>query len=588
MKAKKYGIMGVLFLAAIISTTATAQWEPLTLNQQPLQSNPVWDAALDRQGAFWFAYYGNDADLHIRRPDGTELKLGATGRTTVLSGLAMDARDSGIDVVWRDKLPQKTLYWLPDLKPEGAPPQSVVISGDGDSEALTRLKVAHEAKETFFLWYGEKGDPETRAKHHIYFRYSQDEGKTLSPVERVIAGIYPTWIIDQDKIPIFSWTYMDGSLAMAMRVFNRTDKTFGPVVKITDAPEIGPLFEAFKSGGRWFLMWVGRPDGTEPLVEGVYSDDQGQTWKRFAFDKLRGLEVASWDIAADGKGHLLMAMSGNWKYLEAGTKSDIFIMRSSDNGETWSELQRIRAPVDRETNGTFSSVTLDPQGTAVLAWQDWKGIRPNVYLSYSDNYGETWSDPAPVGRLGIDRLGLDYRADVSLRSANHRYYLVALRYNDDNLKKTETAVLYTFTKDELVQRVKDSRKALDLSGATEAHLRERVGQYWQAFVDGKYADSYPLLDPFFRSDPAFDVYKSRTTGAIKYHSFKIKEVNVRGNLAQVLLEIEASVPEFKLPNGKVYTQPQHAMDISDTWLFVDNNWYREYNDQTAGVRYTQY
>lgn len=67
-------------------------------------------------------------------------------------------------------------------------------------------------------------------------------------------------------------------------------------MKIADAPPISPIFEAFKSGHRWFLVWLGIHEDKQ-LFEGIYSDDQGQTWKQFAFEELRGFNQGGIDVA---------------------------------------------------------------------------------------------------------------------------------------------------------------------------------------------------------------------------------------------------------------------------------------------------
>ncbi len=65
----------------------------------------------------------------MRRPDGSELGFGATDRQTALSGLAMAVADDQLSVLWRDKLPEKTLYFLPDLARTGDAPSPIVVGG---------------------------------------------------------------------------------------------------------------------------------------------------------------------------------------------------------------------------------------------------------------------------------------------------------------------------------------------------------------------------------------------------------------------------------------------------------------------------
>jgi len=223
-----------LTLASVLLATiaqADDRLNPVVLNQHVLDQYATWDFALSESGKPWFAYYGVDNLLYVRRPDGTEVALGATDRSRQQSGLAIAPVDERLSVFWRDKLPRKNLYLLPKLDPTGAAPPPVVV-GSEESEPLVRMNLAQGDGVDYLLWMGEKGDPKSGEKYHIYFRTVDQDGKALSPVEQVMPGIYPAWIVAPDVIPVFSWMMYEDKPAMTMRVFDRAKKSFSPLVKI--------------------------------------------------------------------------------------------------------------------------------------------------------------------------------------------------------------------------------------------------------------------------------------------------------------------------------------------------------------------
>lgn len=581
-----FALVGMLLAA---TATAADSLNPTVLNGHAQDQFTGWEFVLSGKESPWFAYYGTDNTLYVRRPDGGEVGLGATDRPRQQSGLALTPVDEGLAVLWRDKLPRKHLYLIPKLDPTGAAPQPIVVAGE-ESEPLTRLKLEHGQGVEYLLWLGEKGDSETGEKYHLYFRTVEQNGKVLSPVERVMPGRYPAWIVEPDAIPVFSWMTHEGKLAMTMRVFDRTRKTFGPLTKIADAPTIAPIFEAFKSGNRWFLLWLGQyDDGAKALLEGVYSDDKGQTWKRFAFDDLRNLDIGGLSIATDHQGHLLIALDGDRSLLDReDDKNNVYLLRSTDNGATWQKPQTVRSDELKLTRAQYPVLALGAQpGTVMLAWEDWRDIRPNVYLSYSRDYGATWEPAVPLGRPGVWNLGLNARPRVLL-NRDDRFWLVARQYKDDTLSPAQKDyVLYTFTWDEARQNAEGFKIAEVRARATEARLRERVTQYWQAMQDGQYETTYAMMDPFFRSKRPLKTYLS-SMGAIKYHRYQVGQIVQKGNIARVQMEIESSVPEFKLPTGKTISQSAKTITFWETWVFVNDNWYHEDYDELAEKSSTSY
>ena len=155
MKKLIFTLVGVLWA---VTALAAGPLIPVVLNQQVPDRYATWDFVLSESGKSWFAYYGADNKLYVRRPDGNEISLGATDRLHQQSGLAMTPVGDALAVLWRDKLPQKNLYLLPKLNPTGDMPAPIIVGGD-ESEPLPGLKIAHGEKGEYFLqWLGEKVD----------------------------------------------------------------------------------------------------------------------------------------------------------------------------------------------------------------------------------------------------------------------------------------------------------------------------------------------------------------------------------------------------------------------------------------------
>ncbi len=586
----------ILLFAFIGSSMGIARAEmsvsPKALNRQAVNQGAEQDYALDLKGGEWLAYYGNDNFLYVRRPDGAEVKLGAQDRQIYQSGLALDVGQDSSAIMWRDKFPQKALYLLPELKADGPVPSPMVVGG-AESEPLTRLKVARRNDAIYLLWLGEKPDPETKQKYYLYFRYSEDGGKTFSAVERVLPGFYPMWIVDKDSIPVFSWVVSRERRAMTMRRFDRATKTFGPAVEVAETPEqITPIYRAFESAGRWFVLWLAQyGDGKDFLLEGAYSEDKGQTWKRFAFDKVKGLDLSRLAVAADGEGHIGLAFSGSRRLRDDNpdAKDDLYFAYSTDNGTTWSEPRRFRSMEYQITHARFPVLSFGSQpGALVMAWEDWRDIRPNIYVAYSTDYGATWQKEIPLGLPGRVNLTMEYKLEQALVNRDKDYHLVVKRFENDALSKADL-VDYSFALTDLKQQSSLLPRGLELEKTrlNEERLRQRITQYWNAMQREDYATTYALMDAFFQNQVNRQAYQQKM-GTIKYRSFRIDGIERQGKIAKVKMTLEAEVPEFKTASGKSYSKPKQEYTFVDTWLFITGNWYREYYEETSKIRYTKY
>lgn len=110
-----------------------------------------------------------------------------------------------------------------------------------------------------------------------------------------------------------------------------------------------------------------------------------------------------------------------------------------------------------------------------------------------------------------------------------------------------------------------------------ALLRERTTEFWTAFVKEDYEKIFNMQDPFFRATKDMHTYIS-TLGRIKYHKFEIKDIKVEGNIAKVEMSLVYSMPSYKFKK-MTFSVPETEQKIEMTWIYVYDNWYKEWRSE---------
>ncbi|MDX9768441.1 MAG: sialidase family protein [Ectothiorhodospiraceae bacterium] len=568
-------LLAGLWLAALFSSAAPAAEPPSAgTNLTPmLAATAPWTAALDAARQPWLMHYGPDGELIVLKPDGDRRTLVRPADGHRPSGLSLGRQDEGMGLLWRDTAPSPGLYFLDAGSADG--PRHI----ESPAAPLTRMQVAQTDRHRLFLWYGEDAKRPQAERYQIFVRR---EGNTPDTVEThaVLPGFYPQWIVDADgSVGVFTWTG-GGLQEMREVVMRRLDPDageFGPLRKVADTGRVTPIFQSFRSGARWFVVWVGQygQGGAEFLLQGAWSDDRGETWQDFAFESLRGLDVTHLSTATDHQGHLLLAVSGSYRFREPGAREDIYLLRSADNGRTWEAPLRPRPESARRFHARNPNLAFGHDGRVLLAWEDWRTIRPAIHAARSDDAGKSWHTGALTiaGPDTNDRLAPQRDA---LFATDRGFTLIVERFEDTLTGKT------------LVRHdvAPDTPCRLPAQAATETMLRARVERYWQAMQDGDYGTTYTHLDPFFRARWTEANYRQRM-GLIRYHDLSIEDVHVEGPIADVRLRMKASVPEF-VRQGQRLSQPERDIDMTERWLWVDGNWHREMIEESSETRYTQY
>ena len=158
---------------------------------------------------------------------------------------------------------------------------------------------------------------------------------------------------------------------------------------------------ATDTNGRWILVW----GTTGQELRATISDDNGQTWGSptvLISSAFPAIDIQA-RIATDRAGTWVVA----WRSSDnlggtIGNDGDILFSRSTDNGLGWSVPAPLNtnAATDAPYNlDTGVRIATDRAGTWVAVWS----IYADAWYARSTDNGATWSAPAVLSHVGLDR-----------------------------------------------------------------------------------------------------------------------------------------------------------------------------------------
>lgn len=118
----------------------------------------------------------------------------------------------------------------------------------------------------------------------------------------------------------------------------------------------------------------------------------------------------------------------------------------------------------------------------------------------------------------------------------------------------------------------------------ERLLKERAVECWEALKEGDRGKVYDMYDPFFRARATKEWFVG-SAAPIYYNHFEVKALDIRGNVAYVLMEVAYKIEHIGL--GKPYTHEDTQL-FSEKWLFIDGNWYRQHIDKRTDGTFAHY
>ena len=596
-----------LLLTALLASTANLHGEVIT--DRPAYPNATpRDApqALYMDGHWMIALYDDQTNLSLYRPDTNKAVPISTQSLPEVQNSYLNFSQSGDDLylVWRPKIAagdetgEKFIDFRtsPDQGKSFAEPLRLSVDGG----AFAPAPLVHGGEGRLYLVWPDERIP----KHYgIFFNRSVDGGKTWLETEMRLDSThierepgdesaqfpprgkqaYDPVIVAQGETIWVGWLEtLNLDNVFKSRVSKDAGATWSAervLPKFDDARVSGPRL--FKLGDDLVLFFYSQDSG----IVMMRSSDGGETWpKRDAIPGTQPSGSSRLDVAYNAKGSLCITWPGPTQL--QGLKTDVFVTCSQDRGDTW-HAEPIRLDAMDAPRRHFSlepRIAMDEAGRTVVIWRESRNVRSDVYLNFSVDGGITWADQ----ELRINTKPGSHVSTVPDLATNgeNEFFITWLEAESDQSatpyhlafesvklpEKPSESIQFAFRKSD--EYVMDTPPVLQNTQARKKRLLERANELWSSYVSRDYETIHELMDPFYRAK----VNKLDTLAnfsKVTYKSYEILEdsVKLEGNQATFQMKVAFQVDNVRA-GSQVVNIPETETEITDTWIWVDNDWYR--------------
>lgn len=563
-------IIIMLFLLACSFVSSSPALEKL--NIVPNSAGQMPNLTIDNNGNIFFLHYGNDNFLYINKNKGEVIekfkKENATGQYIWLG-----FPEGSPALVWRPKMSDtgfKYIYFH-RLNPDTLDLDEGITINSG-KDALLPISVDYEVQNIYITW------PDERFGHQTCFmNKSNDGGRSFlkddiemtpgysSAMCKIYAKkgkVYFVFIgINKKELAEKGDDYMGG--VYFRESIDGTE--WSDIIRVARFDDWSPFgIEAvFTSDGPVFF-WAG-PKG----LMYSYRDDK-MVWHSKYMEKTQNMNFNRFSVKQAPNGNIYLV--GSYvKHEEQIQKPSVYFFSSTDNGKTWSEPIRINHNQFELTSSMFPDILVAEDGTIYVVWLDHRNIRGNIYMNYSRDNGRTWL-PSDINLSGEPGKANDHYPFI--KGHGDKIYILIPRFTDDKI-----ADMDFYLKEINTASFKDKR---------EESLKERVSELWKLQVEGNRSAMYDYYDPFFRARVTREAFAGAAKWPIFYYAPEVLAVFIQDNIARVMVKMEYEIKGLITPMGRKIDQERKQNITQETWLYIDNNWYRQFIDYITDSSIAKY
>ena len=255
------------------------------------------------------------------------------------------------------------------------------------------------------------------------------------------------------------------------------------------------------------------------------------------------------------------------------------VTRLNRKNKSWYQnYTRLDNSVDgtaNEIKSGYQGIATLEDGTVIIAWEDYRGILPAVFLNYSTDNGETWlAEPLPLIKVGIQQA---YKPFFKYQSNQFKLFY-AQSDLPEGKKPNAKMVIKSLKSPKLTKNFKNQFPVWKKPNKDEAkkEIMKKTKEVLEARIKGNWENEWKHLDPLYRN-----LYSKSswllTRGQIKFKKYKIDDiVFLRGVYAYVSGKVTFDFSD-KL-EGLIQDVPENKkknieQGLSLRWGWFYDQWY---------------
>ena len=258
---------------------------------------------------------------------------------------------------------------------------------------------------------------------------------------------------------------------------------------------------------------------------------------------------------------------------EEGEKFRVEVAELSLDTDSWkTDIHRLDIKDDTvvKTKAWYQDVSALSNGEFVAIWEDFRGVSPSVFITYTENQGEKWREAIPLTRIGYSEvknprlLVSDNKIMVLFESYVLRdltsFPQLTVRIIDYFPDNKEIAIAKPPSSD----KYKDKKKE---------RLVERVNALMDLRVKKEWEKTWDFLDPIFKRKFDKQAWLGNQ-GKITFESYKFKSATVSSKyfgIAQI--ETTYSLPQQILGGEISEATGSKTAPAELSWIWFYDDWY---------------